>query len=202
MTVVAADEFGTVVDGTPGEVLKFLPGITMDYSAGEARTISMNGVPAANVPITVGGFDLASAASGGTSRVTNLDQFSVNSIARIEKNDSPTPESTGSALAGSVNMVPRSAFERSKPSYNASGFMMMKDGDRHFNRTAGPLIKPMRKVTEGFNFSAVVPVNKRFGFTLSGNVIPHQYSYEDVAISTWRGERRNSGDGADFFHAG
>src|ERR1044071_8906816 len=45
----------------------------------------------------------------------------------------------------------------------------------------------MAKVTEGFNFSAVVPVNKRFGFTLSGNVIPHQYSYEDVAISTWRG---------------
>ncbi len=187
MTVVAADEFGTVVDGTPGEILKFLPGITMDYSAGEARTISINGVPSSNVPITVGGFDLASAASGGTSRVTNLDQFSVNNIARIEKNDSPTPESTGSALAGSVNMVPRSAFERSRPSYNASGFMMMKDGDRHFNKTAGPLNKPMRKVTEGGNFSAVVPVNKRFGFTLSGNAIPHQYSYEDVAISTWRG---------------
>ena len=187
MTVVAADEFGTVVDGTPGEVLKFLPGITMDYSAGEARTVSINGVPSANVPITVGGFDLASAASGGTSRVTNLDQFSVNSIARIEKNDSPTPESTGSALAGSVNMVPRSAFERSRPSYTASGFMMMKDGDRHFNKTPGPLNQPMRKVTPGGNFSAVVPVNKRFGFTLSGNVIRHQYSYEDVAINTWRG---------------
>ncbi|HUR56594.1 MAG TPA: carboxypeptidase regulatory-like domain-containing protein, partial [Opitutaceae bacterium] len=187
MTVVAADEFGTVVDGTPGEVLKFLPGITMDYSAGEARTISINGVPSANVPITVGGFDLASAASGGTSRVTNLDQFSVNNIARIEKNDSPTPESTGSALAGSVNMVPRSAFERSRPSYTASGFLMMKDGERQLHKTPGPLNEPMRKVTLGGNFSAVVPVNKRFGFTLSGNSIPHQYSYEDVAISTWRG---------------
>ncbi len=187
MTVVTADEFGTVVDGTPGEVLKFLPGMTMDYSAGEARTVSINGVPSANVPITVGGFDLASAASGGTSRVTNLDQFSVNSIARIEKNDSPTPESSGSALAGSVNMVPRSAFERSRPSYTASGFFMMKDGERDFHRTPGPLNKPMRKATFGGNFSAVVPVNKRFGFTLSGNAIPHQYSYEDVAISTWRG---------------
>ncbi len=187
MTVVAADEFGTVVDGTPGEVLKFLPGMTMDYSAGEARTVSINGVPSANVPITVGGFDLASAASGGTSRVTNLDQFSVNSIARIEKNDSPTPESSGSALAGSVNMVPRSAFERSRPSYTVSGFFMMKDGERDFQRTPGPLNKPMAKATLGGNFSAVVPVNKRFGFTLSGNAIPHQYSYEDVAIATWRG---------------
>jgi len=175
MNVVAADEFGTVVDGTPGEVMKFLPGITMDYSAGEARTISMNGVPASNVPITVGGFDLASAASNGTGRVTNLDQFSVNSISRIEVHHSPTPESTGSALAGSVNMVPRSAFERSRPIHTASVFLTLKDGDRHFNKTAGPLNQPTRKVTPGFNFSSVVPVNKKFGFTISGNHVD-QYS--------------------------
>ena len=186
MNVVAADEFGTVVDGTPGEVMKFLPGITMDYSAGEARTVSMNGVPSSYVPITVGGFDLASAASNGTGRAVNLDQFSVNSISRIEVNHSPTPESPGSALAGSVNMVPRSAFERSRPSYSYSGFIMMKDGDRHFNKTGGPLDEPMRKVTPGYNFSAVVPINKRFGFTLSGNYAD-QYSYEDIVTSTWRG---------------
>jgi TonB-dependent receptor len=192
INVVAADEFGTVVDGTPGEVMKFLPGITMEYSAGEARTVSMNGVPAANVPITVGGFDLASAAGNGTSRVTNLDQFSVNSISRIEVHHSPTPESTGSALAGSVNMVPRSAFERSRPQHNASVFLTLKDGDRHFNKTAGPLNKPTRKVTPGFNFSSVVPVNKKFGFTLSGNHVD-QYSYEDVATSTWRGNGQATG---------
>ena len=186
VNVVAADEFGTVVDGTPGEVMKFLPGVTLDYSAGEARTVSMNGVPAANVPITVGGFDLASAAGNGTGRVTNLDQFSVNSISRIEVHHSPTPESSGSALAGSVNMVPRSAFERSRPQHNASVFLTLKDGDRHFNKTPGPLNRETRKVTPGFNFSSVVPVNRRFGFTLSGNHVD-QYSYEDVVTSTWRG---------------
>ena len=186
MNVVAADEFGTIVDGTPGEVLKFLPGISLDYSAGEARTVSMNGVPASNVPITVGGFDLASAASNGTGRVTNLDQFSVNSISRIEVRHAPTPETSGSALAGSVNMVPRSAFERSRPSTTASVFLTLKDGDRHFNKTGGPLDKPTRKVTPGFNFNSIIPVNKRFGFTLSGNHVD-QYSYEDIAIDTWRG---------------
>ena len=175
INVVAADEFGTVVDGTPGEVLKFLPGITLDYSAGEARTISMNGVPSANVPITVGGFDLASAASNGTGRVTNLDQFTVNSISRIEVHHSPTPEATGSSLAGSVNMVPRSAFERSRPIYSGSVFLTLKDGDRHFNKTPGPLNRETRKVTPGYSFSAVVPVNKRFGFTLSTNHVD-QYS--------------------------
>ncbi len=186
MNVIAADEFGTVVDGTPGEVLKFLPGITMDYSAGEARTISMNGVPADNVPITVGGFELASAAGNGTRRVTNLDQFSVNSIARIEVMHSPTPESTGSALAGSVNMVPRSAFERSRPSYTGSVFLMMKDGEKQPNKTPGPMERSTYKITPGYNFNAIVPVNKRFGFTLSGNYAD-QYSYENVATSSWRG---------------
>ena len=186
MNVVAADEFGTIVDGTPGEVMKFLPGITMDYSAGEARTVSMNGVPSSNVPITVGGFDLASAAGNGTGRVTNLDQFSVNSISRIEVRHAPTPETTGSALAGSVNMVPRSAFERSRPSHTASVFLTLKDGDRSFHKTGGPLNEPTRKVTPGFNFSSIVPVNKRFGFTLSGNHVD-QYSYQDVMNTAWRG---------------
>ncbi|MEY4685992.1 MAG: hypothetical protein RIR76_15 [Verrucomicrobiota bacterium] len=186
VNVVAADEFGTVVDGTPGEVMKFLPGVTLDYSAGEARNVSMNGVPASNVPITIGGFDLASAAGNGTGRVTNLDQFSVNSISRIEVHHSPTPESSGSALAGSVNMVPRSAFERSRPQHNLSVFLTLKDGDRSLHRTPGPLNRPTRKVTPGFNFSSVVPVSRRFGFTLSGNHVD-QYSYENVATSTWRG---------------
>ncbi len=186
MNVVAADEFGLVVDGTPGEVMKFLPGISMDYSAGEARTVSINGVPSSSVPITVGGFDLASAASNGNGRNINLDQFSVNNISRVEVNHSPTPESPGNALAGSVNMVPRSAFERSRPSYSASAFIMMKDGEKDWKKTAGPLHEPTRKITPGFNFSAVVPVNKRFGFTLSANNAD-QYSYEDVAVMTWRG---------------
>src|SRR5688500_9694979 len=49
-TVVAADEFGTIADGTPGEAIKFLPGVTLNYSAGEAREVSINGVPPSSVP--------------------------------------------------------------------------------------------------------------------------------------------------------
>lgn len=188
INVVASDEFNTVVDGTPGEVLKFLPGINLDYSAGEARTVSMNGVPSVNVPITIAGFDLASAAGNGTSRVVNLDQVSVNSIARIEVHQSPTPESPGSALAGTVNMVPRSAFERSTPLYTFSAFLMMKDGERSLARTPGPIDgQRSYKITPAANFSATVPVNKRFGFTLTGNVTPHQYSYENIIQRGYRG---------------
>ena len=40
-----------VSEGNIGEYLKFLPGVTIDYTGGNARDISLNGVPANNVPI-------------------------------------------------------------------------------------------------------------------------------------------------------
>jgi iron complex outermembrane recepter protein len=185
--VVTADEFGTIVDGTPGEAIKFLPGVMLTYSAGEAREVSINGVPTANVPITVGGFDLASNAGGGTGRQTNFEQVSINSMSRIEVIQSPTPESQGSALGGSVNMVPRSAFERSRPVVNYSVYEMMKDSAKTFRKTpGGALREPYRKITPGFQLSAIVPVNKRFGFTFSANGAT-QYVPNDVIALQWRG---------------
>ena len=186
VNVVSADEFGAVVEGNAGDFLKFLPGITVDTGGGDMRTISMNGVPANNVPITVAGFSLASAASSGTSRQIELEQTSVNNVARFEVHHSPTPESPGSALAGSINMVPRSAFERSKPVLNASVFVMMKDNYKDWKKTPGPRVTPTRKIKPGFDFSWVVPVNKRFGFTVSG-AHSNQYTSEDYSQIIWRG---------------
>jgi TonB-dependent receptor len=159
----------------------------LTYSAGEAREVSINGVPTANVPVTVGGFDLASNAGGGTGRQTNFEQVSINNMSRIEVIQSPTPESQGSALGGSVNMIPRSAFERSRPTVTYSVYEMMKDSDKHYNKTPGPTFRdPYRKITPGFQLSAVVPVNKRFGFTFSANGAT-QYVPNDVIALVWRG---------------
>ncbi len=190
MNVVDADEFGSMAEGNVAEFMKFLPGVTMDVGeSGDANTVSINGVPAANVPITVGGFDLASANQNfgtGTGREVNLDQVSLNSIARIEVAYTPTPEITGSALAGSVNMVPRSAFERSKPVFTGSAFIMMRDSEKTFRKTPGPGNVPTRKIYPGFDFSYIVPVNKRFGFTVSGGRSTN-YTTEDGVVRTWRG---------------
>jgi len=186
VNVVSADEFGAVVEGNVGDFLKFLPGITVDTGGGDMRTISMNGVPSNNVPITVGGFALASAQSSGTSRSIELEQTSVNNIARFEVHHSPTPESPGSALAGSVNMVPRSAFERVRPVFNSTAFLMMKDNYKDWTKTPGPRVKPTHKIQPGFDFSWVVPVNKKFGFTVSG-ANSTQYTSEDFSQTNWRG---------------
>ncbi len=187
VNAVSAEEFGTIVDGSVGEFMKFLPGIVSDYTGGDARRFSINGVPAANVPITIGGFDLASASgTTDTGRAVELDQVSINNIARIEVLHSPTPESPGAALAGSVNMVPRSAFERSKPVFNYSVHLQMKDDEKTFRKTPGPAFEKTRKIHPGFDFSAIVPVNKNFGFTLSGGYSV-QYTALPATTMSWAG---------------
>ncbi len=184
--VVSAGEFGISADGSVGEFMKYLPGISLNYVGGTANTLSLDGVPANNVPVTLGGFDLASTSSASTSRATELLQMSINNIARLEVTHSPTPESPGAALAGSINMVPRSAFERARPVFNGSVYLMMRDNDRSFGKTPGPRKYDTRKVQPGFDFSYVAPVNRRFGFTLSGSY-SKQYLPQDTMTNTWRG---------------
>jgi iron complex outermembrane receptor protein len=184
--VLASDEFGVVPEGNVGEFLKFLPGVTMDYGGGDARTIAINGAPSNYVPVTIGGFNLASAASSGTGRSVELEGVSINNISRLEVYYTPTPESPGSALAGGVNLVPRSAFDRAKPVFNYSAFLMMRDDARDFRKTPGPLREPTRKVHPGFDFSYVAPVSKTFGFTLTG-AHSQQFNNAPVSQMTWRG---------------
>ena len=186
--VVSADEFGAITDGNVGEFFKYLPGMNINVAGGEARQFTINGVPNGNVPISVGGFDLAGASGSTTARNVLLDQISLNNVSRIEVLHTPTPESPGMALAGSVNMVPRSAFERSKPVFNYSAYLLMRDNHREFpfKKTPGPLNKNAAKTYPGWEMSYVVPVNKRFGFTLSaGNST--QYTPLDAMQTSWRG---------------
>ncbi len=185
--VVSTEEFGNVAEGNAAEFIKFMPGVSIDYTGGNARDISINGVPSAFVPVTVDGFSVATAATGGAAtRAVQSDMISINNLSRIEVSYSPTPESPGSALAGSVNMVPRSAFERARPVFNASAYVVMRDNARDFRKVPGPRPSAERNVDPGFDFSWVAPVNKRFGYTVSGGISTN-YSPQDNAQLVWRG---------------
>jgi iron complex outermembrane receptor protein len=171
--VASTDEFGGVSEGNVGEFLRFMPGVAIDYGSGVAREISINGAPSANVPVTIDGFNLASAggaaSGGGSEGYVEIDRMvALNNLSRIEVLHSPTPESPGSALAGSVNLVPRSSFSQVRPTFNGSVKLLMRHNAIDFNKTPGPLDKDTRKVHPAFDFSYVNPVNKRFGFTIAG----------------------------------
>ncbi|MBI4624535.1 MAG: carboxypeptidase regulatory-like domain-containing protein [Verrucomicrobia bacterium] len=188
--VASTDEFGNVAEGSVGEFLKFLPGIAIEYEAGAlARGISINGVPSDNVPILVNGFTLASAGgNNATARGAQMDMTSITATARIEVTYSPTPETPGDALAGAINMVPRSAFERSRPEFKANAYLMMRDSARELKRTPGPFEKSTYKIKPGFDFSYLRPVTKNFGFTLSGGHSENGTTEASIQNS-WRGAR-------------
>ncbi|MBI5692337.1 MAG: TonB-dependent receptor [Verrucomicrobia bacterium] len=182
--VIAADEFGTIADGSVGELLKSVPGVSIAWVGGEAMNVQLNGVPADYVPVTVNGFEQASA-QANTARNIQMTTMSTNNLSRIEARFSPTPETPGMALAGSVNMVVRSAFDRAKPAFNLSAYLLMRDDARDFHKTPGPARWANRKVHPGFEFSYVKPVSERFGFTLSGGTST-QYQPSTFVQTTWR----------------
>ncbi len=185
--VIAADEFGPMADGNVGEILKTVPGVSIDYVGGAAMGISLNGVPSGYVPVTMNGFPLASTtATAPTARDVELVNVATNNLSRIEVLHSPTPESPGNALAGSINMVPRGAFDRARPVFNSNLYVLMRDHVRELSRSAGPGPGATRKVHPGFDFSYVAPVTPRFGFTLSGGTST-QYQPSAFVQTTWRG---------------
>ncbi|MSU24150.1 MAG: hypothetical protein EXS32_10055 [Opitutus sp.] len=184
--VIAADEFGPMADGNVGELLKTVPGVALDYVGGAAMNISLNGVPTGYVPVTMNGFPLASTtASSPTGRDVELVNVATNNLARIEVLHSPTPEMPGNALAGSVNMVPRSAFDRARPQLTTNVYVLMRDDVRTFGKTSGPGREPTHKIHPGFDFSYVNPVTKKFGFTLSGGT-SQQYQPTYFVQADWR----------------
>ncbi len=182
--VVSTDEFGAVAEGNVAEFLRYLPGLTVDLSGGDARFVSIDGAPAANTPVTLGGLSLASPT--GTGRAVEVGFFNLNNISRIEVSLSPTPDSPGSALAGSVNLVPRSSFERTKPVFNGSVYLMMRDDLIKFGDQAALYRDPRRVVHPGFDFSWIVPVSKRFGFSVATGYST-QFSHQVGHTNTWRG---------------
>ena len=186
MNVVAAEEFGLLPEGNIGTFLSFMPGVTIETASGDPGGVQLNGVPAVYTTITVGGFDLANASASSTSRRSQLDLASVNNLSRVEVVQSPTPESPGNALAGTINLVPKTAFERSRPSFSYNAFIMGRDKELDFTPTAGPRPGSQRKVTPGADFSYIMPVNKNFGFTLSG-ATTNRYTAQTWADLNWAG---------------
>ncbi|MGH7957736.1 MAG: TonB-dependent receptor domain-containing protein, partial [Opitutaceae bacterium] len=166
--VVSTDAFGDILEGNIGDFVKFLPGVTIDYVAADARAISIRGVGANYTSVTVDGNRIASANSSETGRTFELEQISINNAARIEIFKSRTPDISADALGGSVNLIPRTAFEQATASLNYRAFLSVNGtADKTLSKTPGPTNRASRKIRPGFDLVYTNPVTKNFGYTLS-----------------------------------
>lgn len=110
VNIYSEEVFGPAPDGNIGFALQRLPGLSVNTNqAGEPTGVNIRGVEGDFNSFQINGNRVA--AAGG--RGLNLGDFSNDGISNIEVIKAATPDRDGDAIGGIVNVITRSAFERS-----------------------------------------------------------------------------------------
>jgi iron complex outermembrane recepter protein len=170
--VVAADALGDLMDGNVGEFLKFMPGITAEYdteSGGSVASVSVRGFPTSMAVVSSDGAQMANTGNPqGASRVFQFGSVSINNISRLEVTKVPTPSSPADSMAGSINMVTKSAFERNNAQLRYSiGFSANHEALK-LSRQPHASDEKIFKVLPTASFDYTLPLTKTFGLVVTG----------------------------------
>lgn len=170
-TVLHTDALGDVIQNNLGEFVKYLPGVDVGTDQMNAVQIGLRGLPSAYTNIALDGDDVNAAGSGGPTRNTLLQAFSLNNAARVEIFKVPTPDMSAASLGGSINMVSRTAFEVARPEFRFKAYVNKNKHDLPFNKQPGGGDGDDQKKTfhyqPDFDFAYTVPVSKTFGFSVN-----------------------------------
>jgi TonB-dependent receptor len=190
-SVVATDEFGTMVDSNPGEFLKYLPGIDVDYFANNITGVSVRGLGANNTELNFDGMTTASMNAEAVGRAFEVQFGTMSDIARAEIRKLPLPQDSANSIGGTINLIRRSAFEYSKRkiSYQA---VFRSDGEEFtLKQMDGPKDRQVNRWRPNWQVSWTEPISKTFGFSLT-------LGQEDTIVNThWSLPRWNLGSAAN-----
>jgi iron complex outermembrane receptor protein len=137
-SVTSIDAFIDQTTGNPGEFLKSVEGIQMDYSQNEPQTIRVRGFDPNLTVVTMDGNEIASAASSGANRAVQIDQLSIASIENVEVFKAPIPSMSANAIGGAVNFNTKSAFMQKGRRMFAQIGVNMDSHDFSFSQSPGP----------------------------------------------------------------
>lgn len=193
--VVAAGSFGDIAEGNVGEFMKYLPGVTADFADPTILSISVRGLNSNLTTVTADGAQMANAHFGGSTRVFQFEQVSINNISRVELTKVPTPSQPADTLGGTVNLVSRSAFERKKAQLTYRLYLSANQGDFTLNRQPHSFEVERYRVLPGAEFNYTVPVNERFGLVISA-LTSNQFN--DLYVSANVFNATAAGTGATF----
>jgi len=166
--VVAADAYGNINEGNPGEFLKYLPGISVDYVAADVRTVSVRGFASNFTNVSWDGMRLTSSASGANNRIFEFEQVSINNVSRTEVVKVPMPENPADSLGGNINFISKSAFERKGAQFNYRLYLNANKEDLHLGPTPGPGQDATAKIKPNMDFDLTLPIGDRFGIVVTG----------------------------------
>ena len=165
---VASDVFGDVAEGNVGEFLKHMPGVELDLTQGEVRTIRLRGLDSEYTQVTLDGVSLGSAdanqGASGNARAFSFEQVSLASMESIEVSKTISADVDANAPAGTINLKTKRAFDRAGRRMSAQANLTAFSTRFNFEETYGPDDRLSRKIHPGgiFDYSDVF-FNKRLG---------------------------------------
>lgn len=202
-SVVSADMFGDIPAGNVGEFVKFMPGVLINYGAygggqngyseNEATGVVVRGFDPSDTGITIDGMPISNAFPGSLTRQIGLDMMSINNASRVELIKVATPDMPANSIGGVVNLVTKSAFEYSKPTYSWRLFLTANSEALTTNKTPGPTNEKTYKLRPSADFSVAFPLTTKMGFSVT---IAHQQEWNPnhKLEATWTrsGSARNA----------
>ena len=166
--VVSADEIGLLPDQNVAEAVQRVPGVYMETTRGEGRTVSIRGVAPNLNNVTLNGQPMASTSSD---RASALDLLPASMVANIEVVKAVTPDMDANTIGGTVNLRTLTAFDRPRPFFFGIAEGLVHNRQVPYGAQTQPFEVDM---TTGRRFGP----NGTFGLVLSGSA-----SRRDNAVS-------------------
>ncbi|MSU46771.1 MAG: hypothetical protein EXS42_06525 [Lacunisphaera sp.] len=183
--VISTDAMGDIVGSNAGEFLKYLPGLVAEYDNAEIGGISIRGIGADMTAIYVVGNPISTGNQSGPGRQVEMKTLALNNVSRIEVTKVPTPATPADSLAGSVNMVSKSAFERSGAELQFGVNLTGNGNALTLKKTPhGYLDEKTHKILPGFDFDYTLPIGKNFGIVLTG-MESNKFNTQNLIQTAW-----------------
>ena len=182
--VLSTDALGDVLGGSVGEFMKFLPGVTVESDLADVSGVSIRGIGGGMTAITNDGAPASNIWTTAT-RSVDVRSMALNDIARMEVSKVPTPANPADSLAGSINLVSKSAFERSGRQLRYSLNLIGNHENLDLRKTPHSHGDKLGyKIFPGASLDFTWPVTKRFGIVLAAN---HSRSFNEQhrTLQTW-----------------
>ncbi|MDQ8161081.1 MAG: TonB-dependent receptor [Gemmatimonadota bacterium] len=183
--VVSADEIGLLPDQNVAEAVQRVPGVYIETTRGEGRTVSIRGVAPNLNNVTLNGQPLASTS---TDRASALDLLPASMVANIEVIKAVTPDMDANTIGGTVNLRTLTAFDRPRPFFFGIFEGLQNNRQVPFGETVPQYELDM---TTGRRFGA----NQTLGVVISGSASQRDNAVSVLDPDGWiRALNRTTGD--------
>lgn len=189
-SVISADQFGIIPDSNPGELMKWLPGVSVEYFANTIIGVSVRGLDPANTDVVFDGMPVASVTSTNSNvgRGLEMRSLSASDVSRIEVQKLPLPENNSNTLGGTINLIRRSAFEYSRRKIEYRALFTSDASELTIEKREGPKDRQLQWWRPNVQLKWTEPVSKTLGFAVT---LGHD---DKITRVHWSSPTRNFGN--------